>query len=232
MSGMHKQKSQRGMTIVEALVVCGVLAILASIAGLLVSRFWQSRSINDIARDISSTIQTAKLRSARDGLEYRLVLASCINVDDTDPDCRFCDGDYTDFVAGDDTLPISLERGNSNTGSTKWCIESSHKKKMAGTFDLDLSDMPVLPGTDPYRIVFSPKGFLVDDTDGSPLTDDGDTVSMLVKPTSTSRVDSCGCVELSLSLGRMSVFRGHWDGAQCCNPIRDGSPDALECCLD
>jgi Tfp pilus assembly protein FimT len=209
------------MTIVEALIVTGVIALLAAIAGLMVSRFNASRSINDIARDISSTLQMAKLKSARDGVEYRAVFSQCDDIDDSDPDCKFCNS-YNDFASGDDTLTITLERGNSNKGSTKWCIVSSQTKKMNKNFNLDLTDMDE---GDPLRCGFGPRGFMVDHN-GEMVTsdptpdDDQERVSMLVTPAVTSRVNTCGIVELSPSLGRINVLRGNWDGTVC-SPIRE-----------
>ena len=210
------KKRQRGMTVIEALIVVGVVALLAGIAGLMVSRFNTSRTMNDIARNISSTLQMAKMKSARDGVEYRAVFSRCDTVDDDDPDCKVCTS-YTDFASVDDTLTITLERGNSNKGSDKWCIVSSQTKKMNQNFNLDLTDMDE---TGPLRCGFGPRGLMVDE-EGEMVT--GDTVSMLITPTSTSRVTTCGIVELSPPLGGINVVRGNWDGTDC-NPIRDTSP--------
>jgi Tfp pilus assembly major pilin PilA len=209
------------MTIIEALIVASVISLLAGIAGLMVSRFTVSRSINDITRNISSTLQMAKMKSARDGVEYRAVFSQCDDIDDTDPNCKFCNN-YNDFALGDDTLTITLERGNSNRGSDKWCIVSSQTKKINKNFNLNMADMGE---TDPLRCGFGPKGFMVDQN-GEPVTTDPEpdtdleTVSMLVTPTVTSRVNTCGIVELSPSLGRVDVVRGNWDGTDC-NPIRE-----------
>ena len=216
MGVMGGKKRQRGMTVIEALIVVGVVALLAGIAGLMVSRFNTSRTMNDIARNISSTLQMAKMKSARDGVEYRAVFSRCDTVDDDDPDCKVCTS-YTDFASVDDTLTITLERGNSNKGSDKWCIVSSQTKKMNQNFNLDLTDMDE---TDPLRCGFGPRGLMVDE-EGEMVT--GDTVSMLITPTSTSRVTTCGIVELSPPLGGINVVRGNWDGTDC-NPIRDTSP--------
>jgi prepilin-type N-terminal cleavage/methylation domain-containing protein len=225
MTAMRSKENQKGMTVVEVLIVAGVIGLLAGIAALMVSRFSASRSINDIAREISATLQMAKLKSARDGVEYRAVFSRCDDIDDTDPDCKFCNS-YTDFDPSvDDSLTISLERGNSNKGSTKWCIVSSQTKKMNKNYNLNMSDMGE---TDPLRCGFGPTGFMVDQN-GEPVTTDPapdadlEKVSMLVTPTSTSRVHSCGMVELSPSLGKIDVVRGNWDGTDC-NPIREPSP--------
>ena len=221
MTNMRSKERQRGMTIIEALIVAGVISLLAGIAGLMVSRFTVSRSINDITRNISSTLQMAKMKSARDGVEYRAVFSQCDDIDDTDPNCKFCNN-YNDFALGDDTLTITLERGNSNRGSDKWCIVSSQTKKINKNFNLNMADMGE---TDPLRCGFGPKGFMVDQN-GEPVTTDPEpdtdleTVSMLVTPTVTSRVNTCGIVELSPSLGRVDVVRGNWDGTDC-NPIRE-----------
>jgi prepilin-type N-terminal cleavage/methylation domain-containing protein len=226
MTNMRSKETERGMTIIEVLVVAGIISLLAGIAGIMVSRFNASRSINDIARNISSTLQMAKMKSARDGVEYRAVFSRCNNVDDGDPDCKVCTS-YTDFATGDDTLTVTLERGNSNRGSNKWCIVSSETKKMSNNFNLNMTDMGE---TDPLRCGFSPKGFMVDQN-GEPVTTDPapdadqEKVSMLVTPTATSRINTCGIVELSPSFGRIDVVRGNWDGTVC-NPIREPSPTA------
>jgi prepilin-type N-terminal cleavage/methylation domain-containing protein len=225
MTNMHSKQKQRGMTVIEVLVVAGVISLLAGIAGLMVSRFNTSRSINGIARDISSTLQMAKMKSARDGVEYRAVFSRCDDVDDTDPNCKFCNS-YSDFNPSvDDRLTITLERGNSNRGSNKWCIVSSHTNKMNKNFNLNMTD---IGETDPLRCGFGPKGFMVDQN-GEPVTTDPtpdadvERVSMMVTPSATSRVNTCGIVELSPSLGRIDVIRGNWDGTDC-NPIREPSP--------
>jgi prepilin-type N-terminal cleavage/methylation domain-containing protein len=218
MSIVRRIESQEGMTLIEVLVVAGIVSLMVVLGGMMVSRFTISRSINDITRNISATLQMAKLKSARDGVEYRAVFSRCTDIDDTDPDCKVCN-DYNDFAAGDERLTITLERGNSNKGSDKWCVVSSQTKKMTQNFNLDLTDLTDMDETDPYRCGFSPKGLMVDQY-GEPVTADEGTVSMLVKPTATSRVNACGIVELSPSLGRINVVRGNWDGTDC-NPIRE-----------
>jgi hypothetical protein len=157
-------------------------------------------------------------------VEYRAVFSRCDDIDDTDPNCKFCNT-YSDFALGDARLTIALERGNSNRGSTKWCIVSSQTKKMSQNYNLNMSDMGE---TDPLRCGFGPKGFMVDQN-GEPVTNDPapdadqEKVSMLVTPTVTSRVHTCGIVELSPSLGKIDVVRGNWDGTDC-RPIRETPP--------
>jgi prepilin-type N-terminal cleavage/methylation domain-containing protein len=219
MSIVRRIESQEGMTLIEVLVAAGIVSLMVVLGGMMVSRFTVSRSINDITRNISATLQMAKLKSARDGVEYRAVFSRCTDIDDTRPNCRVCNT-YVDFAPGDESLTITLERGNSNKGSDRWCVVSSQTKKMTQNFNLDLTDMAE---TGPYRCGFGPKGFMVDKK-GEPVTtdpapdDDQTMVSMMVTPTSTSRVKTCGIVELSPLLGRINVVRGNWDGTAC-NPI-------------
>src|SRR3989304_8066995 len=101
-----------GFSIVEALLVIGFIVILVAMGGTLAAKFSIRKSIDRITGDISSSIQIAKLKAARQGVEYRTLFASC-DLDTTDPNCFVCP-DYTDYIAGDETLTIIRERGNSN----------------------------------------------------------------------------------------------------------------------
>ncbi len=200
-----------GYSVIEVLIVAGVISLTAVMSGMLTSKFFMSRAIDDITQNITSTVQVAKMKSARQGVEYRAVFAKCADLDNSDLDCPVCNN-YDDYQAGDPTVTFTIERGDSNKGSTTWCVESTQSKKVSNQMDMDLTDMSE---NDPYRLGFNPSGFVVDST-GTPIVG---VETMSIHPSLTADVKRCGSVELS-SLGRISVIQGNWDGT-ICNPIRE-----------
>jgi len=209
MSLIHKKG---GFTIVEGLIVMGVMGILIAVAGTMVSKYMVSRSFDNAMKGMSSTLQMAKMKAARHGVEHRVVFARCTNIDDTtNPDCPVCNT-YVDFAPGDDTMTMSIERGNSNRASDKWCIESTITKKMHSHMDVD---MTAITENDPYRCGFNPNGFVVDEA-GAPIPG---PIPMLITPNSNAKVKRCGKIEVK-PIGGVSVLQGNWDGTTC-NPIRE-----------
>ncbi|MGH7799751.1 MAG: pilus assembly FimT family protein [Thermodesulfobacteriota bacterium] len=196
-----------GFGIVEALVVMGVIGILVAMGGSLAAKFSIRKSVDRITGDISSSIQIAKLKAARQGVEYRTLFASCSeDLVTTGPNCTVCP-DYTDYGAGDGTLTIIRERGNSNNGSTNWCVEATTRDKMPSVITLDLSTMD----NDPYRYVFNPNGTL-----------GGSSGTLKIKPTSAERGKRCGKVVIS-PFGRIRVIQGNWIEVPApgdCKPIK------------
>ena len=190
--------------------------MVVSIAVAMVSKYTVSRSFDNTMKGMSSTLQMAKMKAARHGVEHRAVFALCTNLNTTDVDCTVCDA-YQDFASGDDTITMSMERGDSNRGSTTWCIESTVTKKLSDHMILDMTD---ILETSPLRLNFSPKGFVVD-ASGSPMTIDpvpdnnNDRFSMSIVPSANAKINRCGIVDLWVPLGRISVLQGNWDGTTC-----------------
>ena len=87
---------RRGYSVIEVLIVAGVISLTAVMSGMLTSKFFMSRAIDDITQNITSTVQVAKMKSARQGVEYRAVFARCAAPDDSDLDCPICN-DYVDY---------------------------------------------------------------------------------------------------------------------------------------
>jgi len=94
---MNKNKKQQGFTIIETLLVVGVLAILLGLAGGMSSKFAARRSIDDTANRITSELNLIKLQAARDGVQYRTTL---------------------NFDADDSNITIEKKRGDSNRSSS------------------------------------------------------------------------------------------------------------------
>ena len=196
---MRLIEKRDGFSIIEALLVLGVISILVAMGGSLAVNFSIRKSVDRITGDISSSLQIAKLKAARQGVEYRTLFASCADdLDTTDPNCSVCP-DYTDYIAGDETLTIIRERGNSNNGTPDdgWCVETTTRDKMPSELTLDLSTMD----DDPYRYVFNPNGTL-----------GGTSGTIDIKPTgisSENRGKRCGKIVVS-PFGRIRAFQGNW----------------------
>jgi len=204
---MRLIEKRDGFSIIEALVVLGVIGILIAMGGSLAVKFSIRKSVDRITGDISSSVQIAKLKAARQGVEYRTLFASCgEDLDTTDPNCFVCP-DYTDYIAGDETLTIIRERGNSNNASTNWCVETTIRDKIPSVITLDLATMDA----DPYRYVFNPNNTL-----------GGSSGTVDIKPTSPGRGKRCGKIVVS-PFGRIRVIQGNWIEVPApgdCKPIK------------
>ena len=211
---MNIIKNEDGYNLIEILVVVGIMMAIIVIAGSMSSKFAARRSVDNMTRNISSTLQVAKLNSLRQGVEYRAVLASCGQLDNTDPDCPVCDT-YNDYNPGDDTITITIERGDSNRGSANWCVASSQTRKIQQGMALDLEN---IPESDPLRLNFNPNGSLVDET-GAILAQQ---IDIGVEPTTDAKIKRCGGITVT-PFGRIGIVEGNWDGTNC-NPIGGNEP--------
>ena len=203
----QKKKSNSGLTLIEILIVVAIIGVVMSLgATMITGSSVFRRNVDDITNMIGTNLNYAKLMSARDGTEYRLVFAECTDTDDTDPDCIVCEtaADYDEYVAGDENLNLIVERGDSNTGSTTWCIQNTYSKKLQSPVDLS---MPKLAGP-PKNISFSPNGLRSD------FRTDTDVDEVTIAPATDATVDKCGLVSVS-TLGSILAVQGRWDGADC-----------------
>jgi len=210
MENFHRTE---GFSLVEVLIVMAVAAvILVAGASNFSGIFALRRSVDEVTNNIGTTLQLAKLKSAREGVEYRLVLASCTSVDSSDPDCEKCDT-YSDYSTGDETMNVILERGDSNVGSNTWCMQNTQEKKFQSPINVAMSGNV---STGPLRISFLPSGMR-----GDFRTDpNAETVSIL--PAVGAKIDKCGQVEVT-PVGGVRVIQGRWDGSNC-NAILDPQP--------
>lgn len=214
---MKIYERENGFSMVEILVVMSVMVIVLALgssflSGMSVLR----RSVDETTNNISSLLQIGKLRSARDGVEYRVVFARCGNVDDSDADCPVCasPGSYEEYQAGDDMIAVTFERGDSNRGSTTWCIQSSHTRKFRGDLVFAASDN-MGDEENPVSFAFLPSGMRRD------FLEDTEDEVVTISPTSGSRIDKCGVITVSPS-GNISVNEGKWVDSAC-NPVRESS---------
>lgn len=203
-----------GYNIVELLMVITVImTILVIGTSYITGRSAQRRSVDGVTNNISSLLQTGKLKSVRDGVEYRVVLARCNSIDDSDPDCPQCD-DYVQYQAGDDQVSLILERGDSNVGSTVWCMQSAQSRRFQSDLNLVASANLGQVG-EPLNFTFVPTGMRRDfGTDASYET-------LTIRPSNDSKVKNCGQLSVSPT-GGITVNEGKWNGTDCI-PILDSA---------
>jgi len=95
---------ENGLNILEVLIVAGMISMLIVIAGSMGTRFFVNRKVDNITRTISSTLQIAKLKSARHGVEYQAVVS---------------------YDNSNKSLTIAMQIGDSNRGSERYTTETS-----------------------------------------------------------------------------------------------------------
>lgn len=64
-------KNNKGFSIIEVLVVAGIMSVLIVLAGGISSKFASRRSVESITNDIGSNLNLARIRATREGVEIR-----------------------------------------------------------------------------------------------------------------------------------------------------------------
>jgi len=127
---MQNLEHQGGFSLIEGLIVVGVMSVIIALGGTMISKYSNNRSVDRVTKTISSTLQIVKLKSARHGLEYQAVL----NYDETEK-----------------SLSIATQRGNSNRGSDNYVTEDSQTLNI-------LSSITIAPASKTFN--FNPNGTL------------------------------------------------------------------------
>jgi Tfp pilus assembly protein FimT len=92
-----KKNRQKGFTIVEVVVILGVIAVILALGGAFSIKASFRRSVDSVATRVANTLQLTKLQAARNGVQFR-----------------------TRFVQSGNELQLITERGDSNIDSTVW----------------------------------------------------------------------------------------------------------------
>lgn len=93
-----------GFSLIELLVIVGIIGVLLAMGGIFSAQYANRRSVDRVTTTISSTLQLVKLKAGRQGLEYRAVLT---------------------YDPTEETLTIVTRRGDSNRGSASYQDETS-----------------------------------------------------------------------------------------------------------
>jgi Tfp pilus assembly protein FimT len=92
-----KKNRQKGFTIVEVVVILGVIAVILALGGVFSIKASFRRNVDSVTTRVANTLQLTKLQAARNGVEFR-----------------------TRFVQSGNELQLITERGDSNIDSTVW----------------------------------------------------------------------------------------------------------------
>lgn len=210
---MKYTRKAGGFSLIELLVVLSVSSIVILMgASYFSGNIALRRSVDEITNSIGSTLNLTKIKSTRNGVQYRLVFADCTSVNDTDPECEICNT-YENFTSGDGEISLIMERGDSNIGSTVWCMQDTQRKNLMSTKS-DIGMSANLANA-PINISFSPTGMRSD------FRTDATEETITIFPVSGT-VDKCGVVGVS-STGALRVIQGRWDGTAC-QAILDAQP--------
>ena len=132
---MKIKSNYKGFTLIELVVVAGIAAIVIGIGSFAITgKFAMRRSVDQVGEKISASLQLAKVRAARQGVEYQTVM---------------------NYDSGTETITVESQRGDSNVGSTSYTTISSDEIKM-------LSDYTIAPSV--MTINFKPDGTVGDGT--------------------------------------------------------------------
>ena len=112
-----KLTNDMGFTIMEMLIIVGILSVIIVIAGSFSLDFSKRRNIDELTNGVSGNLQLTKLQAGREGVEYRFSVT-----EDED----------------ENRLDIVRERGNSNNLSTSWTVIGSLQLKVENYVDITL----------------------------------------------------------------------------------------------
>ena len=103
---MNKSKDQ-GFSLVELMAIVAIFGLIIALSGAFSFKSSVRRKIDSITTGVSNTLQSTKLKAAREGVEYRTV-----------------------FEENPRSLELYIHRGDSNTDSTVWTTVQTHTVKL------------------------------------------------------------------------------------------------------
>lgn len=102
-----KESKDRGFTLVEMMVIVAVFGLIIAMSGAFSFKSSLRRKIDSITTGVSNTLQSTKLKAAREGVEYRTL-----------------------FEENPTSLELHIHRGDSNTDSTIWSTVQTNRVKL------------------------------------------------------------------------------------------------------
>lgn len=177
----NRIKTKKGFTVIELLVVVGVMGVLLALAGSLSSKFVSRRNVESITNDVGSALNLARMRSAREGVEVRSDIS---------------------FDPATDEITITSFRGSSNINTPPAGFTGNQISNNVIRLLEDYTMIPAAPPATPMSFVFSP---------ASNLRNTPNPVVINIHPVDDQvSIKKCGRIEVT-PIGRISTTFGTWD---------------------
>ncbi len=128
LSERESSSYSKGFSLIELLMVVSIVVLLLALAGAFSPKSYHRRTVDSVTVRVANTLQLAKLRASRQGVEFR-----------------------TRFIESEGNLRLVTERGDSNTDSSLWIPVND------GVIDIKL-DSSVEIFKLPSRFEFNPNG--------------------------------------------------------------------------
>ncbi len=141
-----KKNKQQGFSLVELMVIVGILGVLLGLAGAFSIKAAYRRAVDSATTRVANTLQLTKMQAARNGVEFR-----------------------TRFVQSGNELQLITERGDSNVDSTVWKSNLNSLVSIKLDSYVDISIMPSL-------FMFKPNGTAYPEDEEFDSADDNFTV--------------------------------------------------------
>lgn len=142
-----KKNKQQGFSLVELMVIVGILGVLLGLAGAFSIKAAYRRAVDSATTRVANTLQLTKMQAARNGVEFR-----------------------TRFVQSGNELQLITERGDSNVDSTVW------KSNLNSLVSIKLDSSVVISSIMPSEFKFKPNGTAYPADDEFDSADDNFTV--------------------------------------------------------
>ena len=114
-----KKNKQQGFSLVELMVIVGILGVLLGLAGAFSIKAAYRRAVDSATTRVANTLQLTKMQAARNGVEFR-----------------------TRFVQSGNELQLITERGDSNVDSTVWTSNLNSQVSFKLESSVVISTMP------------------------------------------------------------------------------------------
>ncbi len=133
--GAEMKKSHSGFTLIELIVVIGVISILGAAGGIVLNQQLPKYRLSGDARAITSCLMLARMKATSSGTQFAV-----------------------EFDLSSKPQQYVLQRGNASSGSTAWTDEPYRKTLSAGVNVEGILNNGSVSSSGKIRIIYNPTG--------------------------------------------------------------------------